>query len=395
MNLRSRVDVLLGWTRWRAPHVVKSIRSPLWNRLRLAVHESCRRRIPVVSASAEVDGRRMSFVYGGFEDGLRYIQPYIQDCLFGQDPVDVRKEMLTRRELLRKIDAEQPDLSIVAGGSRFVESTPAERSITMPFRIHQVVDTSQGWPAVQQKMSRREVKRHGQWCEEYGYTSAPTRSADDYFWFYDRMVVPSMEVRYGKRDRSLGKEQGYHMIFRHGILFMVDSRTGRVAGSTSELDSRRRLINARLIGVRDGDQDLRKYGAQNALYHFILRWACENGYDRVDYQGCEPFLRKGTFQYKKRFATRAELPPNHYRFVRMRLRAGADSPQLRRFLAANPVMLIDAEGRLGAGYFHDDEHRPRLDVPYRCDGFEFEQLIDMTTFFGTSPRVRAPELVPE
>ncbi len=373
----------MGWAHWRAPHLVRSVRAGWWNRFRLGIHRSRHRRVPVVTAVGEVDGLRMSFVYGGFEDGLRYIRSYIEDRLFRGGPVEIRTEMLTRRELARKMAGEPPDLAIVADSSRYVRALPGARSVIMPFRIHQVVDTSQGWPAVRRKISRREVRRHERWCEEYGYTCAPTRTAEDYFWFYDRMVVPSMEVRYGKRDRSLGKEQGYHMIFRHGMLFMVDSHDGPVAGSTSELDRRRKIVNARLIGIRDGDQDLRKYGAQNALYHFILKWACENGYRSVDYQGCEPFLRKGTFQYKKRFATRAQLPPNHYRFLQMWLHAGRDSRQLRAFLADNPVMLIDGSGRLGAGYFHDERHQPRLDVPYQCEGFEFEELIDMTDFFGT------------
>jgi hypothetical protein len=383
MNINSRVGLTLGWFRWRMPHLLRSIRAGWWNRIRLAGLEFRHRRVTVLTASGDIGGRLLSFRYGGFEDGLRYIQPYVEDRLFEGTRVSTRLEQLTRRELRRREAQEPVDMSIVAGNRSFVRGLPSRQAVIMPFRIHQVVDTSVGWDAVCAKISRREVKRHENWCEEYGYRCSPSTEDSDYFWFYDRMVVPSMEVRYGKRGRNLKREQGYYMIFRHGVLFLVDSHDGRVAGSTSELDRRRKLINARLIGIRDGDQNLRKYGAQNALYHFILEWACTHGFRSVDYQGCEPFLLKGTFQYKKRFATAVRLPPNHYRCVQMRLRAGSDCAQVRDFLANNPVMLVDAAGRLGGGYFYDRQRKPRTDIPYECEGFEFEERIDMDRFFAS------------
>jgi hypothetical protein len=367
--------------RWRAAHLAATLRSPMWNRLRAGMEEVIHRRVPVVTTRGDITGRSVTASYTGNADGMRYIQPFVQECIYDTPP-ERSVRHIDRQNLPAELTADSPDLALIAGTARSVRQFMGPGAVLMPFRIHQVVDTSAGWDAVQQRISRRERARHRNWTEQFDYACAPTRDSDAYFHFYDRMVRPSMERRYGDRDRSLGREQGYHSIFRHGILFLVRSRGVAVAGSTCEIVRRRRLINARLIGVLDGEEGLRRNGAQNAIYHFILQWACANDIDRVDFQGCEPFLRKGTFQYKKRFGTRAVLPPNKYHDVRLVLQARRDTNAVRDVLVANPIMLVDDDGRLGAGYFHDDDRPPRLDIPYQCEGFQYRRLIHLDRFLA-------------
>jgi hypothetical protein len=379
---RAPLSDVHGWLRWRLPHLYSGVRAPWWNALRLRWERTLEPKVPVKLVEAVVEGRLLRLLYAGHEDGLRYIQPFVQDQLFGEAPTRVWEWRMHRRDLARSLSSFDVDLAVTVLEKDLVAASLEPQSVLMPFRIHQVVDTSRGWPQVREHISRGERARHLRQSERHGFRLRASHSDEEYRWFYERMVRPSMAVRYGDRDRSLEEPRGLHAIFRHGVLFMVDSGAGPVAGSASELDRRRGIVNGRLIGVRDGDQLLRKEGAQNALYHFILRWACENGFRCVDYQGCEPFLSKGTFQYKKRFGTTAVLPPSRYRFLRVVLTPGRDSERLRDFLAANPVMLVDDQDRLGSGYFTDRHRPPRYDIPDDSAGFHFRRDIDMDELLG-------------
>jgi hypothetical protein len=383
MGASRRVDDARGWWRYRRPHLAATIRSPSVNAMRLRLE---RRRVPTVPlriARGTVGGRTITYAYGGHADGLRYIQPFVQDGLLaGAEDLTVEEHAVPRPDLLPALERADADLTTAVLEEVLVPRALPARTLLMPFRIHQAVDTSRPWSEVRAEISRRELKRHEAACRKHGFRLRTTADEAEYRWFYQHMVRPSMEVRYGGRDRSLGEDQGLHAILRHGVLFLVESDDGPVAGSASELDRRRSIVNGRLIGVRDGDQELRRNGAQNALYHFILEYACAHGFAQVDYQGCEPFLSKGTFQYKKRFGTEAVLPPSRYRFLRMLLTPRKDSGRLRDFLVANPIMMVDERGRLGAWYPRDAARPPRHDIPDDSLGFAFRAELDLDALFG-------------
>ncbi|MBL0385653.1 hypothetical protein JJB07_03230 [Tumebacillus sp. ITR2] len=185
--------------------------------------------------------------------------------------------------------------------------------------------------------------------KQEGFDYFVTHEDEDFHQFYETMHKPTMNSRYGEFARSV-----------------------------SQLDPSKNWLNARLIGVRNGDDLYRTNGAQNFVYHAILHWASNVGnIDVVDFQGCEPFLTKGTFQYKKRFATEAILPPNHFHDKRLLVQANVHSPAVRQYLIENPMLVIDDEDNLGAGYFFDEQNKPRLDLPYQCPGIGYHVLLDL------------------
>jgi hypothetical protein len=118
--------------------------------------------------------------------------------------------------------------------------------------------------------------------------------------------------------------------------------------------------------------------------HFLLSRAWAEGYHRVDFQCCEPFLRKGTFQAKIDFGAGATLPAPPLQDVRLWLSVRRDNPGVREFLVANPLIILDGEDRLRAAYFHDQVRPPRRDIRYAGQGFDFESDAELTGFLTAS-----------
>jgi hypothetical protein len=65
---------------------------------------------------------------------------------------------------------------------------------------------------------------------------------------------------------------------------------------------------------------------------------------------------------------------NNMNDQRLLIKANFKSSAIKGFFLRNPVMLIDKEDYLGAGYFYDSSNEPRVDIPYECNGFSYHKL---------------------
>lgn len=318
------------------------------------------------------------FNYCGIKAGLTYIQPFISTNLFSTEVKIVREDTINENELDSYIKNSNTDLLIVATGKEKITKLKKPQQFIMPFRIHQTVETKRGWKSVLDTISKRENQRAKKQVEKYGLKYFITKDEKDYFEFYESMHEPTMKIRYDGLARSVEKNKAFEEIFKKGLLFLITSNGLPVSGSVSQIDKNKNWLNARLIGVLDGDAKYRNIGAQNFVYHSILHWACHDGkIDVVDFQGCEPFLSKGTFQYKKRFGTSAILPPNEFYDKRLLVQINRKSSAVKNFFINNPVMLIDEQDNLGAGYFYDHNNEPKLEIPYKCNGFKYEKILNL------------------
>lgn len=323
------------------------------------------------------EGEKISFSYCGIQHGLTYIQPFIQNQLLEGNIKIKRRNIIQPSELATYIVENKDDLIVISTHKEQAYKNFTEDYFIMPFRIHQIVDTSKGIKKVLSSMSKREVKRQRKLKEKYKLDFYTTNEDKQYFDFYNRMHKPTMENRFDGLARSVEINKAYKEIFKKGLLFIITENGVPVSGSVSQIDEENKVLNARLIGVLNGDDRYRYIGAQNHVYHSILEWACKDPrINYVNFQGCEPFLTKGTFQYKKRFATEAILPPNHLNDKRLLVKANFNKQGIKDFFFNNPVMLVDVDDRLGAGYFYDGRE-PRLDIPYHSPGFSFKRMISM------------------
>lgn len=316
-----------------------------------------------------------SFLYLGVEEGLTYIAPFIEDRLFREQGVlDVCA--IAPSELEAQWKTSNADLVIAVAPVPYLDALKGPCDIRALARLHQVIPTSGNYDDILGQLSRRERKR-GEEARNNGFTYDVTLEDDLFYEFYRTMHVPTMHHRYGARARSVEERTAYETLFRRGVLVRVHKDGQWVAGSVSHIDDATRTLNARLIGVLNGDDTWRTNGAQNFVYHALIDWAAHHTIDQVDFQGCEPFLTKGTFQYKKRFGTRAVLPKNIFGSLRMLIRGQEFGPQIRRFLVDNPVIGESPNGDLIAQYFYDARHPARVDIPYQTPGLVAAASLDL------------------
>ncbi|ASO21091.1 hypothetical protein FHR81_002059 [Actinoalloteichus hoggarensis] len=320
---------------------------------------------------------RAGTAYLGVKEGLTYIAPFVEDQFLVRQSGERTEPIGEFPDLADRWSSIDADVAVLVAPTDVVNKLAEPGDIRAVSRIHQVVDTSRGAQDVLSRLSRREVRRRRQ-AEKDGFGYDVSHQDEHFFEFYRNMHVPTMHNRYGGNARSVAEEKAFRTLFREGVLFRVHKSGEWVSGSVSQIDRRSRTLNARLIGVKAGDDRYRSAGAQNYVYHAILDWAAEaDDIDIVDFQGCEPFLTKGTLQYKKRFGTTAIIPANIFGDLRMLIRLKSLTPSVRRFLVNNPVLAEGPDGSLVAKYFHDKANDLRSDIPHSSPGITGTSITDL------------------
>lgn len=328
----------------------------------------------------------LTLAYAGVRDGLTYLTAFLESRARalpgGAGPVRTRVVRVARTRLLAACARAGADLVLVGGSRATVARLPEHRSFVLPFRIHQVVATADGdgWRG---RVSGSERRRHRRDLRSHGYRLEVSARPADFGYFYDRMHVPTMRERHGDHARSLDRESAFHSLYRSGgLLFFVHDGERRVAGALARTDGGGRRLTGRLIGVLDGEDRYRREGALSAVYHLQLDWAVRNGIERVDLSGSEPFLSKGTWQFKRKLGAAVQLPPDLHRHRRLWLHAVRDTPQVRDFLHGNPLLALRGPDTFEAVYFHD-EARPALtaSLAAECPGLAQVRLIDLRDLF--------------
>ncbi|MFV8130202.1 hypothetical protein [Streptomyces syringium] len=314
-------------------------------------------------------GESARTAYLGVKEGLTYIAPFVEDRFLTERAGERTAPVGDSPGLAKLWPSVDADLAILVAPTDVVDSLAEPGDIRAVSRIHQVVDTSRGHEHVMtQLLSRREGRRRRN-AERAGFTYDVSHRDEDFYEFYRTMHVPTMHTRYADRARSVEEEQAFRTLFREGVLFRVLQSGEWVAGSVCHIDRESRTLNARLIGIKGGSDVHREAGAQTYIYYANLDWAAsEDSIDTLDFQGCEPFLTKGTFQYKKRFGTTAVIPDNVFGRLRMLIRPNALTPSVRRFLVNNPVIGVSSSGELVAQYFYDQNNPLRTDIHHNSPG---------------------------
>ncbi|AQT92517.1 hypothetical protein [Pseudomonas azotoformans] len=344
----------------------------------MSVDQLCHFR--VVNGRSRV-GEKAEITYVGVREGLVYIAPFIEERFFECSSV-VRQGAFGWGELECFLKIVKSEMLCLMAPKKIISHFALKSDVVGVCRIHQEVDVSGDWSDIKSHLSKRECKRREQ-CVAQGFHYNVSFEDRDFFEFYHLMHLPTMKHRYGELARSVEEKEAYARLFKQGVLFRIYDATEWVAGSVSQIDKSGRILNARLIGVKNGSDTYRVNGAQNFVYHSIIEWAANNSsIDYVDFQGCEPFLTKGTFQYKKRFGTRAFIPNNNFGDWWLLMRVTELSPSVRSFLINNPL-LIEGEGKsLKALYFYDANNTARLDIPFESKGIEGVVFRDLDSLHG-------------
>jgi GNAT acetyltransferase-like protein len=311
-----------------------------------------------------------TIAYGGLADGLVHVLPFLESRRSA--PAGIR----------HPAGRAGADLVAVGCGETKAFRLPAPRSLVLPLRVHLVVPLPGDPDDIVRRVSRKDRQQHARGRTRFGWQLEEGTTAADFTEFYFRFHLPTMRVRHGERTRSAPVDEAYECLFRAGRLFFLTAHGRRVAGMLCVVDDRQGRVVSRLAGVEDGAAEHYRSGVYMALHVMVLQWAAHQGLTAADLSGCEPFLSKGIFQFKRKLHPTVTVPATHFGRKRLWLRVQRDVPAVRDFLVANPPIVIDRRRRMRAVYFHDRSRPPRLDLRWQTPGLDEPLTIDLDDFLG-------------
>jgi hypothetical protein len=342
-----------------------------------------RARVPAVRS--EVGG--LSVSYAGLAEGLSYTLEFTE-LQRGADRhrTERRKEWLTAADL--RVPERLPDADIVIVGTSAARARelPRAASLIVPMRVHFVIDFDGVPDSARRRISKRERWQFNRNLRDHAWTWGIDQDPAWFDRFYDCYYRPTMFQRHGTRERTETKDVSYECLFRGGRMFVLSENGERIGGALCHWDRASRTMTLRLLGVIDGAQEHYDSGAFKAIYHFLIDWCASHDVRRLDFQGTEPFLSKGTYQWKRRFGTSVVLPPNHFGSKRLWFQVRRDTPEVRDFLVANPVLAESPNGSLEAVYFRDAQRAPRLDYSAKSPGVMAVREMDLDAFLAGAAR---------
>lgn len=353
-------------------------------RLRCWADGELPRRFPCVTST--LPGHSLVLGYAGMPDGLSHVLPFLEHQRDADNASRVRRERTTVSwaDLRRCTGLPGCDLLAVGATVRRVAKLRDRRAIVLPFRLHLVVPVVADPSQMRQRISRKERQHAARQFRAKGWVLEASTSAADFDHFFDAIHTPTMRTRHGSATRSMDKDMARECLLRHGVLLMLRERGTHIAGMLCRYGPGDGSLTLRLTGVLDGAQEYYDEGALAAMYVALLGWASEQGVRRLDLSGCEPFLSKGIFQFKRKLRPQVELARTHFRDKRLALLVRRDTPAVRDFLVANPV-IAEAPGGQGtwhALYFRDADRPPRSDLQWRCPNITAAREVDLDAFLG-------------
>ncbi|MEV8509795.1 hypothetical protein AB0368_33915 [Actinoplanes sp. NPDC051475] len=330
--------------------------------------------------------QQLSLRYAGVAEGFANIVPLLEQL---GEPVLGPAHRGPRHSVRRRVLHHPPpaDADILAVGCRksLAHRLPGANALVLPFRIHLVVDVDDELEKLRLRISKRERWEFNRNRRRSGWTVRVGSRPDDFWFFYRRMHQPTMDARHGERARTERPDVAFHGVFRQGFLFFVEQGGHPVAGALCRLDATTSTLTTRLLGVLDGAAEHYASGAFKAVYHFLLEWCSEHQVEHLDFHGTEAFLAKGIFQWKRKFHPRITLAPNHHADKRLWLRATRDTPAVRDFLVANPVLEIASGTQLRAVWFYDDTRPARSAISCGLPGVTEECHRHLDELLGGLP----------
>ncbi|MFJ6770049.1 hypothetical protein ACIQOV_03555 [Kitasatospora sp. NPDC091257] len=329
----------------------------------------------------------LSVSYAGLAEGLAYTLEFTE-LRRDADVHGVRRRTgrLTGAALRDPARLPDADIVIVGTSAERARALPREASLIVPMRVHFVIDFDADPDTVRQRISKRERQQFKHDLRDHAWTWGLSRDPAWFDHFYDRLYRPTMFQRHGDRERTETKDVSYECLFRGGRMFVLRQDGEPIGGALCHWDRASGTMTLRLLGVVDGAREHYDSGAFKAIYHFLIDWCARHGVRRLDFQGTEPFVSKGTYQWKRRFGTSVLPPPNHFGAKRLWLQVRADTPEVRDYLVANPVLAERADGTLEAVYFRDARRAPRLDYSAKSPGVAGVREVDLDEFLAGAAR---------
>ncbi|MFD5514948.1 hypothetical protein [Streptomyces sp. NPDC127066] len=359
---------------------------PALVRTRVAWDDARLRRATSVRSTI---GGSLTLGYAGLPEGASHVVPFMEERAAQGAAVHRTTRTVPWADALEPSGV---DLMAVGAPAERIGPLASAHDLVLPFRIELVVPVVPDVAAMRARVSRKERQRVARQRRDLDWALESATDAADFDWFYEHVHLPTMRRRHGPAARSLEREIAFRCVFRRGFLFFLTEGRERIAGMLCLFDPQTRTLTLRLAGVTDGAQAHYGTGAFAGLYVLILEWAATHGVRAVNLSGCEPFLSKGIFQFKRKLHPRVVRPADHFGAKRLLLRVVRDTPAVRDFLVANPVVAETPDGALEAVYFHDDRRPARRDIRWEGTGLSAARTTHLDSFLHGASKEGSPSV---
>lgn len=200
--------------------------------------------------------------------------------------------------------------------------------------------------ALARSKSSSHVKSDLRRIRKHSLTYEVTRSPEQLKAFYHTMYVPHVSATFGRTAHLTAYEQ-LETVLDDAELMLVSKEGTAIAGQILLHEHER--VRGWHIGVKDGNREYVKMGAQAALYWFETQYLSQCGYQGMHVGASRSFLRDGVLRFKTKWGMRVcgHTPDG---FLLKPMQASAATLSL---LKHNPFVQLQ-DGCLSAVAYADD-----------------------------------------
>jgi hypothetical protein len=225
---------------------------------------------------------------------------------------------------------------------------------------------------------RRDINR----LAKYGYSySVSTKNARDLSYFYHKMYVPYAKTRFQDSAYVTSYLKSLNEYDRNGGLVFVRKGEKPIAGILFHMEKRK--IYAVALGICGGNYEyVRDLAGQAALF-FLIKWAKNQGFEKLHYGNTMPFLKDGIFTYKKEWGMTIEEGSNPYYYA---LKIVKVNERTLSFLQQNPFVFLDRGQMKGLAFIiHNKDEREMTEIfsDYEFRGINSVIVVDCYTYYNT------------
>lgn len=293
--------------------------------------------------------------------GLGYARPFLKDMIFLGEPIDREIDRIPFWSLGERAASLEGDITIVEASKRLIRGFSHRGAVSLPFRLHHVVDLQRDWDDLWRTFGKSARKQDVRLVRKHGYEYQLSRTRDDLEVFYHTMYLPTTVERHGQLASLVPIERLYQY-FRHGVLILVKRDGQFVSGGLCSVQ--KNTVYLSVTGVLNADRQLSREGAVAVIYYFLIKWAHEAGYHAVNLGACWPFLGDGIFQFKRKWGASVIIPPREHKLIWMKVRR--DTPAVSQFITENPCVVVGDDGQLlGLVVTDSEDTTPELEAKFR------------------------------
>lgn len=291
---------------------------------------------------------------------------YLADRIFGDD----YRETPAGREWLwnlpRVLQQRPVDIVVVTGiGPGLYRYLSGGRDFFIPYWVKgEIVFNELRARLKTSEHLKSDVRRIRKNNFVYEVTRSPERFDD----FYHTMYVPHIRNAYG-RTALLMRYGQMKELEGQCELMLVTQQGVPLAGQILIYEHGR--VRCWSIGVKDGNREYVRMGAQAALYWYAMQHLSGQGYEAIHAGSSRAFLRDGVLRFKNKWGMRM-LEPTRKGFLLKPLRR---TQGVMSFLVNNPFIHIEHGQYVGIGFADaactQDHYR---DIFESCQSYGLTQL---------------------